>query len=68
MESLGRVSQETLTTILAAVAVIGALLHLHSQTDARLVRLETAVTELSGRVGRIEGALPFLGKRPKPPE
>ena len=62
-------SQETLTTILAAVAVIGAVLHLHSRTDARLVRLETAVTELSGRVARIEGALPFLGApRKTPPE
>ncbi len=49
-------SQETLTTILGAVAVI----HLQSRTDARLVRLEAAVTELSGRVAGIEGALPFL--------
>ncbi len=61
-------SQETLTTILAAVAVIGAVLHLHSRTDARLVRLETAVIELSGRVARIEGALPFLKTSRKPPE
>lgn len=54
-------SQETLTTILAAVTVIGVLLHLQSWTDARLVRVETALTALSGRVARIEGAMAFFG-------
>ena len=59
-------SYETLT-LAASIFVVG--IGLGGLIIPRLSRLEAAVRDLSNRVARIEGAMPFLqSQRPDPPQ